>query len=592
MTTRCTRVPIDSATAWRSSWRGVVVVSLLGALWTWTDPAQRLDLHALDLNFAVAALVRAPSPADEIVVVALDEATLRDWPEPLALMHKHLGALLEILAAHGARAVALDIVLPERSYDGIAPGYDLALIRGILAMRAVGPLVLARTVDDGGEERLIFAPFVSAAGPGGSGFALLPLDRDGTVRRFDERLGPGGKEMPTLVGELARRLGLEARPGLIDFTRPVAIAPISMRTALGWAQAEDFGALRSAFGNKIVFVGALLPFTDQHRVPIALTDQIAAVATPGTYVHAQALRTLLGEDTIIELPALAAVLAAALCAVVWRLSLSGRAAAVSVIASFGLLALVGQGSLLAGYFVPVGSPLAALVVCAAMRLAIEVGAEVLARRRLRAAFAGYVSPAVMAELEAGRLKGLESKRAHVCVLFLDIRDFTARTETETPERVIAMLRILFEATTEVIHEHGGTVKEFMGDGVMAFFGAPLAMDNPEQAAFDAARALLAALFRVNESLTTSSHEPIEIGIGLDSGEAVVGNVGAFSRHAYGAVGDCVNLASRLEGLTKVLGYPLLMTDRVLSKLSDARTVAALGHQAIKGHLAVQVFGWK
>jgi adenylate cyclase len=173
-----------------------------------------------------------------------------------------------------------------------------------------------------------------------------------------------------------------------------------------------------------------------------------------------------------------------------------------------------------------------------------------------------------------------------------VRGFTTRVESDAPERVTAMLNTLFETATEVVHRHGGTVKEFMGDGVMAFFGAPRALPNPGQSGFDAARDMLAALSRINASLQQRGEAPLAIGIGLASGEAVVGHIGSATRHTYGAVGDCVNLASRLEGLTKTLGYPLLMSASVQATIADGAAAAALGEHAIKGHTSVAVYGWR
>jgi class 3 adenylate cyclase len=241
-------------------------------------------------------------------------------------------------------------------------------------------------------------------------------------------------------------------------------------------------------------------------------------------------------------------------------------------------------------------PVAALMLCAAMaaagRLALETWFEIRARRRLRRTFAGYVSPAVLAELESGKLDGMASARRFVCVMFLDVRGFTSRSEHNPPEHVTAVLNALFEMATEVIHRHGGTVKEFMGDGVMSFFGAPQVLADPVRACFEAAQDLLAELPNVNLQLEGLSQPPLSIGIGMACGEAVVGHIGAAARHAYGAVGDCVNLASRLEGLSKELGYPLILSAEVRRHLGDDPGLKLFAQQKIKGHSAIDVFGWR
>jgi len=180
----------------------------------------------------------------------------------------------------------------------------------------------------------------------------------------------------------------------------------------------------------------------------------------------------------------------------------------------------------------------------------------------------------------------------VCVLFLDVRGFTSRAENASPEQVTAALNALFEMATDVIHRHRGTVKEFMGDGVMAFFGAPQTLDNPARSAFDAAREICDAMPRVNMALSEAGHEPVSIGMGLACGMAVVGHIGAASRHTYGAVGDCVNLASRLEGLSKELGYSLLVSKDARDLIGADIQLTALGIHAIKGHSSIDVYGWR
>jgi class 3 adenylate cyclase len=507
-------------------------------------------------------------------------------------MHLPLGALLEALAGSGARAVALDLVLPDRSYDLIAPGHDLALMRGILAMRHAGILVIARTVDDAGRERPIDPPLLASAGPDGSGSALLPVDGDGRVRRIDARLGAEGAEVPTLVGELARRGGAPVTSGLIDFSHPLGVDPVSMIRVLEWKQAGDSAALRRAFDGKVVFVGDLLRFSDGHAVPVSISANCYPnSATPGVYLQAQAFLTMTNGGALPERPALAALAGALLCGLGWSFATTWRKTVLVVVGGLLALAALAPAGLAARQAVGVAGPALALLASAGLRFGLELRADSKARQRMRRIFAGYVSPDVMRELEAGRLEGMASQRQGICVMFIDVRGFTTRAENEAPEKVTATLNRLFEAATDVIHRHDGTVKEFMGDGVMAFFGAPRTLSNPAQAGFDAARAMLGALAGINADLAARDEAPLALGIGLARGEAVVGHIGSASRHTYGAVGDCVNLASRLEGLTRELGYPLLMSAPVREGIAEAGETADLGLHAIKGHTPVVVWGW-
>ena len=155
-----------------------------------------------------------------------------------------------------------------------------------------------------------------------------------------------------------------------------------------------------------------------------------------------------------------------------------------------------------------------------------------------------------------------------------------------------MLNRYFEEVTLAIHAEGGTVNCFMGDGIMATFGAPKSMDNPAVTAFAAARRILKILPALNRSLQSEGIEPLSIGIGLNVGEAVVGHVGSRSRHDYSTIGDTTNVASRLEGLTKELGYPLVCSSAVVEALEFPEGFVSLGERAIKGRSAMEVYGWK
>jgi class 3 adenylate cyclase len=132
----------------------------------------------------------------------------------------------------------------------------------------------------------------------------------------------------------------------------------------------------------------------------------------------------------------------------------------------------------------------------------------------------------------------------------------------------------------------------MGDGIMAFFGAPQRLDNPSEPAFHAARDMLERVSRLNAELGRQNEPPIAIGIGLHTGDAVVGNIGSETRHNYTAIGDAVNVAARLEQLTKEVGFPLVCSVDVFSMLEDRRGFAKLGARPIKGHRPVEVYGWR
>jgi class 3 adenylate cyclase len=213
------------------------------------------------------------------------------------------------------------------------------------------------------------------------------------------------------------------------------------------------------------------------------------------------------------------------------------------------------------------------------------------RRVLRDAFSRYASEEVLHELMTSGIKS-EGETRLVCALFADIRDYTARSEELEPARVMSILNRFFETVIPAIHEHDGMVVEFTGDGLYALFGAPQAVDNPCPPAFAAAQDFLRRVDQLNGELVGEGEVPLRSGLGLHCGEAVVGIVGAVARHRYTATGDAINIAARLEGLTKDLGYPLLVSDAVVSPLATAEGLICLGPQEIKGRAPVEVYGWR
>jgi adenylate cyclase len=552
-----------------------------------------LDLKLLDHEFRLLRQWLPAPAARQVVVVGVDEETVRRFPEPIALWHRHLGKFLSAMAQAKPAAVGIDIVLPDRSFDAVLPGSDTALLKSMLDARRAYPLVLAVTVDPSGTPRPVYPPFVAAAGAQGWGYVLFPADGDGRVRRFDERLGTNGEQVPTLVGQMARRLGIEPRAGWIDYWRGESFDYVPLQQVMKWVDDNDQRALTQAFGAKPVLLGTVLPFTDRQPVPVPLAAwESEAADTPGVLLHAQALRTVLDRGFIRPLPKWLIVAALAGTALLWFMSVN---AVVTVLVACAVAALyfVGAAWLITqGWFFPAAVPMLGGVLALGGRVTFDTVAKLRERRRLRRSFSSYVSPAVMAEILAGRVRPeLGGTGGFVCVMFSDIRGYTTRSEVMSPQEVIRFLNRYFERIVALIHERGGSVTSFMGDGIMAVFGAPNAMTNPSQQAFEAGRQMLAHAGELNKQLRSEGQAPVDIGIGLHAGEAVVGHVGSSARHDYTAIGDVVNVASRLENLTKDAGFRMVVSQVVAARLDESESLRPLGPMAIKGHSPVEAYGY-
>ena len=201
------------------------------------------------------------------------------------------------------------------------------------------------------------------------------------------------------------------------------------------------------------------------------------------------------------------------------------------------------------------------------------------RERVLSAFGQQVSPAIVEHLlKAG--PEIASIRSFVCVMFMDIRNFTPLVEHKSPEQIVAFQNVVFAEAIDVVNRHHGIINQFLGDGFMASFGAPLATGHDCGNALAAARDLVAGIRRLSE---TGGIPPITIGIGLHAGEAVSGNVGSALRKQYSITGNVVIIAARIEQLNKDYGSQILVSREVLEAAGERIDAASLlGPVKVKG----------
>jgi class 3 adenylate cyclase/CHASE2 domain-containing sensor protein len=574
------------------SWVGYVVVLALCSAAYFFGWANLPDLKLIDGQFSLLRELRHSPVTKEVVVVGIDENTVRQFDQPMTLWHPHLGRFFTAMASAQPAVVGLDLILPDRSYDSLLPGYDKSLLTGLLATKNIVPVILGMTVDQSGKTRAIHAPFASLASNDAMGYVLMPLDADQIVRRFDEHLGAEGDELPTLVGQMSRRIKVQPGNGMINYALGERFNYIPLHELLLLDAAE----LRNKVQGKAVLLGSVLPFEDRQHQPVNLAawENDNGDSIPGILIQAQALRSILNGGLIATVSPPWVFLMILALTLIWFLGL--RPLAVCAVL-FGLtLAALALGTILLGngYFLPLSGILFAAYLAGGGRALLDAALNLHERIRLRQAFSGYVSPLVMQEILSGRFKvGLGGERQNVCVMFADIRGFTTLSEAMEPEKIINFLNRYFENVTDkAIHDQNGTVICLMGDGLMAVFGIPKPVENPSIPAFAAARNMLAALAEFNATLEKEGMQPLTIGIGLNAGNALAGHIGSKLRHEYTAIGDTTNVASRVQGLTKELGYALVCTRSVVDALGHPAGLVPLGMQSIKGHTPVEVYGWK
>ena len=213
-------------------------------------------------------LLRSSQPrpiVPDVVLVGIDDETERRYTEPVALWHKHFAPVLHALAKARPRVVGVDVVLPERSYDSIVPGGDLALMRGLLDLKRSTALVYVQTVDNERNILPIQPNFRNIITPAQLGIDQQEQDPDGSSRRFIRRYGDAG-EVPTLVGQMLRGVGLAAREGFIDYSLGTPLDYVPIHEVAGMSEER----LRAAFQDRVVLVGSLLARVDRWRLPVRL----------------------------------------------------------------------------------------------------------------------------------------------------------------------------------------------------------------------------------------------------------------------------------------------------------------------------------
>jgi len=573
-------------------WLGGFVFTLVVCLGLYfSHGLQRLDNIFFDLQ---ASVLRAGYPREvnkEVVVIGIDEASTRAFEEPLILWHQHIADFLHAALDAEVSAIAFDVVLPDRSMNRFLPGQDEILMGALLKARRTVPLEISTSFDEVGAPRPIYPAFVAAAGVGGIGMAIFPRDMDQVIRRFDEHVATDGSEIPTLAGNLARLLGATPEAGYIDYSIGGKFSYLPLQDVIKMDQAGDIAALKKAMKDKVVILGAIIAGLDRVAQPVSLAawedDKLGA----GVLIQAQALRTILNGSFLTPVSSRVMVALILIASLFWFVPLRSISATVILIALMGGFFGAALFVQVKGNIFPLAAIMVSLIFSIGGRQGVETYLRLSERRRLKLAFSGYVSPAVMREIVAGSLTpSTQGARVEVCILFADIRDYTTLSEHMTPEDVISFLNRYYEGVVKAIHDHGGSVTTFMGDGIMAVFGAPNSLDNPCAAGLDAARAMLKFVAHLNALPDSGNSPPLKIGIGLHAGMAVVGHVGSSDRHDYSVIGDVTNTASRIEGLTKGTEFSIICSKTVFEAVGSPPEFHSLGEKAVKGRSAIAVYG--
>lgn len=564
---------------------------------------EAVQARALDLIL----WLRGQQFPSNVVIVTIDDKAFEALGHRQPIPREYLARLLRALQRSGAAVVGLDIALTSSATSA----EDLALVEAILAFSqdGVSRVVLAGTTVPGSGP-LADPVFLRAVVRGSD---RVPADTDGLIRRV-AFLVPRGASPPepafslAVVARLAGMDQIALETGLRGAGGPIRL-PV-WRSGGGWETATAPPlAIRSGEFPWINFVGpagsllaipsgAVLPLSDA-AVQVAYDNPFRGRIVllggtfresrdfyktpyglmPGVEVHANLVHMLVTRTFIRAsgwVVSLGIQIMVVLVAGVILVNL--RPLAGTVLSGLGTLLVGVPASYLAfqrgGYWLDFFLPV--LATCL-----LGLGTEALARRRFRDSFGRYVSREVMAQVLADA-PSLRGERREVSVLFSDLRGFTTLSEAIPAEAMATHLNEYFTAMTTAIFAHGGMINDFIGDAVMAIFGAPLADPDHAWHAVQSAVAMDQALKALNRRWEAAGLPVLRMGIGIHTGEVFAGNVGGVERVKFTVIGDAVNAAARLEGLNKDLGTTILITEETQMRLGDRVEAKDWGEMPVKG----------
>jgi adenylate cyclase len=603
-------------------------------------------IHGLSLDILTALRFemfgkRSNPETSPTVVVAIDEESYRAAPfkgSPTLTWTGEIGRVLNAIVDGGAKVVGFDMVIPTSIEQSEIPfaegmlgekvrGFDRDFLRALATAAAPGKVVLGEQLR--GNDPIRPSPGQRVAVRQQQNIRPLNTitDGDDIVRRMPLSFTVNNAKVPGMALELAARaqnatpeFAADGSVTLAGYKVPSAV-PNTM-TVNFEAGADDiptysFADLRAcalkndkdyfkrAFDGKVVIFGTVLDAEDRRMTskrfatgfegaraprcagdgkPVLTTFKRSSIA--GIYIHATAVNNLIRNDAVVELGKQATFAIAALVA---GLAAAGALlfAPVGAAAAFFVLAVVGLADAVVafryGTIIPIVEPflagLGALVLTIGYRLIVADKN----RRLLQKSFGLYLAPDVINRmLSANKLPELGGETREVTVFFSDIEGFSKIAEQITPDSLTALMNEYLSAMTDIIESHGGYIDKYIGDSIVAVFGAPA--DDPNHAA-NAAHAALdccAKLAELNRDSAAFQEHPLAQRIGINSGDAVVGNLGSRRRFNYSVMGDTVNLASRLEGANKFYGTTIIASETTVRLAGDAFAWRELDAIRVKG----------
>jgi class 3 adenylate cyclase/CHASE2 domain-containing sensor protein len=621
----------------------IILVALACGIVSTLPPFNLIHGWSIDaltaLRWQVFGTRRDPASAP-VVVIAIDEETYQTPPfkgSPTVTWTTEVGRVLSAVIDGGAKVVGFDIVFSTSIEQSEIPfgddlvggrmrGFDRAFLRSLARGSSAGKVVLGEVL--GGDDRPSPGQRIAV----GQQKNIRPLntysDPDEVVRKVPLMFPGDGKPVPSMALELASR-ALNAEPMLAE-DGSVMLAGHRIPSAVPNTQTLNFEGggndvqtfsfadlhacvernntdfFQREFAGKVVIFGTLLGTEDRKitskrfatgldgsrapRCALPSAPQTAGrfkrSSIAGVYVHATAVDNLITRNAVVELGVLAVTIIAIVFAALGSLAARMLAPGGAVVVYAGMLAiwtccatLVFTRSLALPLSEPFLAGLASMAAIVAYRLVVTDRGE----RLLRSSFALYLAPQVIDKMLASKkLPVLGGETRDVTVFFSDLEGFSAISEKMTPAELVAFMNEYLSAMTDIIESKGGYVDKYIGDSIVAVFGAPADDSDHARNAAHAALGCRAGLDELNRN--SAAFKGYEVGhrMGLNSGAALVGNIGSRRRFNYSVMSDAVNVASRLEGANKYYGTTIAASEMTVALTGSTFAWRELDAIRVKG----------
>jgi adenylate cyclase len=605
---------------------GLIAGAVAIATFLWRNPADGLSIDFLYLLARSARIERGAALDDRTLVIAIDEETYRRPPfrgVPSPLWTPQIATVLNALMDGGAKVIGLDVIL-STSASAVIPGFDKPLLQALRRGGRDRRIVLAsaqhQAMPLSPDRRLIMA----LRDPAGVRAANALEDGDGIIRRmplgfrtatgyelsfsaeiFKRATGQDlqvGDEGATIDGRQAT--GLAGNAVALNFMPTTDAPPLySLADLYACAESGDTAYFGRHFAGRTVLIGAVLDVEDRKLTsrrlvkaasggnyaercihPVLPMGAEKRDSLPGVYLHATAidnLRTLSGLAEVSAPTRFLCLLALSLATAFAALRLKLPQAAMAFAALIAAWIAVSTAVFATLVVLPLVAGTATILASAPLTLGYRIGLVDRGRRRLRKAFSLYLPEPELERLTAhDELPALGGELREVTILFSDIAGYSGLSESLTPAALVADLNRYFARMTDIVQRHGGFVDKFIGDGILAVFGAPLAAGNHAAAAVQAALDMADAL--ASDRTLTLNGQSIRIRVGLHTDRVIVGNIGAPDRFNYTVVGDGVNLAARLEGVGKLYRVAIVASDATRRAVGDAHAFRELDQVRVVG----------